>query len=200
MLAAAQLLAMGPWFSASAVAPALARLWQLSPARTAALTSSVQLGFVAGALVSAVLLLSDRWSARRLIAGSASVAALATLGVATSGRAEPAIAWRFLTGAALAGVYPPGMKLAAGWFREGRGWAIGILVGALTLGSATPHLARWLVPGDAWRGVLEIAAASAVLGGVVVLRIPNDGPYAAPSRSEERRVGKEGRSRWSPYH
>jgi MFS family permease len=181
LLAASQLLAMAPWFSASAVAPALARLWQLSPAGTAALTSSVQLGFVAGALLSAVLLLSDRWSARRLVAGSAALAALATLGVATSGRAEPAIAWRFLTGAALAGVYPPGMKLAAGWFREGRGWAIGILVGALTLGSAAPHLARWLVPGGAWRGVLEIAAASALLGGVVVLRIPNDGPYAAPS-------------------
>jgi len=181
LLAAAQLLAMAPWFSASAVAPALTRLWQLSPAGTAALTSSVQLGFVAGAWVSAVLLLSDRWSARRLMAGSATLAALATLGVATSGRAEPAIAWRFLTGAALAGVYPPGMKLAAGWFREGRGWAIGILVGALTLGSATPHLARWLVPGGAWRGVLVIAAASAVLGGVVVLRIPNEGPYAAPS-------------------
>jgi MFS family permease len=181
LLAAAQLLAMAPWFSASAVAPALARLWQLSPAGTAALTSSVQLGFVAGALVSAVLLLSDRWSARRLVAGSAALAALATLGVAASGRAEQAIAWRFLTGAALAGVYPPGMKLAAGWFREGRGWAIGILVGALTLGSAAPHLARWLVAGDAWRRVLELAAASALLGGVVVLRIPNDGPYAAPS-------------------
>jgi MFS family permease len=181
LLAAAQLLAMAPWFSASAVAPALARLWQLSPAGTAALTSSVQLGFVVGALVSAVLLLSDRWSARRLVAGSAALAALATLGVAASGRAESAIAWRFLTGAALAGVYPPGMKLAAGWFREGRGWAIGILVGALTLGSAAPHLARWLVPGEAWRQVLELAAASALLGGLTVLRIPNDGPYAAPS-------------------
>jgi len=181
LLAAAQLLAMAPWFSASAVAPALARLWQLSPAGTAALTSSVQLGFVAGALVSAVLLLSDRWSARRLVAGSAALAAFATLGVAASGRAESAIAWRFLTGAALAGVYPPGMKLAAGWFREGRGWAIGILVGALTLGSAAPHLARWLVPGEAWRQVLELAAASALLGGLTVLRIPNDGPYAAPS-------------------
>jgi len=181
LLAAAQLLAMAPWFSASAVAPALVRLWQLSPAGTAALTSSVQLGFVAGALVSGVLLLSDRWSARRLVAGSAALAAFATLGVAASGRAESAIAWRFLTGAALAGVYPPGMKLAAGWFREGRGWAIGILVGALTLGSAAPHLVRWLVPGDAWRRVLELAAASALLGGLMVLRIPNDGPYAAPS-------------------
>src|SRR3989441_11599826 len=142
---------MAPWFSASAVAPALARLWGLSSTGTAALTSSVQLGFVAGALVSAVLTLSDMWSARRLVAGSAALAAVATMGVAASGGPTRAIAWRFLTGAALAGVYPPGMKLAAGWFREARGWAIGVLVGALTVGSALPHLLRWSVPGELWR-------------------------------------------------
>jgi len=172
---------MAPWFSASAVAPTLGRMWGLTPTGTAALTSSVQLGFVAGALMSAVLTLSDVWSARWLVAGSAALAAVATVGVAASGRAAPAIAWRFLTGAALAGVYPPGMKLAAGWFREARGWAIGILVGALTLGSAAPHLVRWIVPADAWRTVLEVAAGSALLGGMLVLRIPSDGPYAAPS-------------------
>ncbi|OLC03040.1 MAG: hypothetical protein AUH46_05890 [Gemmatimonadetes bacterium 13_1_40CM_70_15] len=181
LLAAAELLGMAPWFSASAVAPALARLWQLSPTGTAALTSSVQLGFVAGALVSAVLTLSDRWSARRLVAGSAALAAVATMGVAASRGPTAAIAWRFLTGAALAGVYPPGMKLAAGWFREARGWAIGTLVGALTLGSAAPHLVRWIVAAGAWPAVLEVAATSALLGGLLVLRIPNDGPYAAPS-------------------
>ena len=183
LLAAAELLAMAPWFSASAVAPALARLWGLSSTGTAALTSSVQLGFVAGALVSAVLTLSDMWSTRRLVAGSAALAAVATMGVAASGGPTPAIAWRFLTGAALAGVYPPGMKLAAGWFRAARGWAIGILVGALTLGSAAPHLVRWIVPAGAWRAVLEVAAVAALLGGLLVLRIPNDGPYAAPSPS-----------------
>jgi MFS family permease len=73
------------------------------------------------------------------------------------------------------------MKIAAGWFREARGWAIGILVGALTLGSAAPHLVRWVVPTDAWRTVLAVAAASALLGGALVLRIPHDGPFAAPS-------------------
>ena len=181
LLAAAELLGMAPWFSASAVAPTLARLWGLTPAGTAALTSSVQLGFVAGALVSAVLTLSDMWSARRLVAGSAALAALATMGVAASGRPATAIACRFLTGAALAGVYPPGMKLAAGWFQTARGWAIGILVGALTVGSAAPHLVRWVVPAGAWRVVLEVAAAAALLGGLLVLRIPCDGPYAAPS-------------------
>ncbi len=181
VLATAELLAMAPWFSASAVSPTLTRLWALSPGTTAWLTISVQLGFVIGALVSAMLILADRLSARRLIAGSAVLAAAATLGVAAAPGVRTAIACRLLTGAALAGVYPPGMKIAAGWFKEGRGLAIGILVGALTLGSASPHLARWAVSPDAWRLVLVIAALSAILGGLLVLLIPNDGPYAAPS-------------------
>src|SRR5437660_85172 len=73
------------------------------------------------------------------------------------------------------------MKIVAGWFRDSRGWAIGLLVGALTLGSAAPHLLRSIVPGDAWRAVLVVAAISASVGGLLVLGIPNDGPYAAPS-------------------
>ena len=172
---------MAPWFSASAVAPALAAEWRLSPAGTAGLTVSVQLGFVAGALVSAILTLSDMWSARRLVAASAVAAALATVGVALSPSAAVGITFRFITGAALACVYPPGMKIAAGWFREARGWAIGVLVGALTLGSAAPHLVRWLVPAGHWRAVLLVAAASAFLGAMLVRLVPNDGPYAAPS-------------------
>ena len=181
VLAAAELLAMAPWFSASAVAPTLTHVWQLSPAGTAWLTISVQLGFVAGALVSAVLTLADRWSARRLVAGSAALAAVATVCVALAPGPGVGIACRMLTGAALAGVYPPGMKIVAGWFREGRGWAIGILVGALTLGSAAPHLVRWAAPPEAWRLVLTIAAASALVGGLLVLLVPHDGPFAAPS-------------------
>jgi len=181
VLATAELLAMAPWFSASAVAPTLTRVWHLSPAGTAWLTISVQLGFVAGALVSAVLTLADRWSARRLVAGSAALAAAATVCVALAPGPGVGIACRMLTGAALAGVYPPGMKIVAGWFREGRGWAIGILVGALTLGSAAPHLVRWAAPPEAWRLVLGIAAASALVGGLLVLLVPHDGPFAAPS-------------------
>ena len=172
---------MAPWFSASAVAPTLTRVWHLSSAGTAWLTISVQLGFVVGALVSAVLTLADRWSARRLIVGAAALAAAATVGVALAPSPGVGVACRMLTGAALAGVYPPGMKIAAGWFRDGRGWAIGILVGALTLGSAVPHLVRWAAPPEAWRLVLGVAAASALLGGVLVLAVPHDGPFAAPS-------------------
>ena len=181
ILAVAELFAMAPWFSASAVAPTLARVWQLSPTTTAWLTISVQLGFVAGALVSAVFTLADRVSARRLVAGSAVLAAAATLGVAAAPSITLGITCRLLTGAALAGVYPPGMKIAAGWFKEGRGLAIGVLVGALTLGSASPHLVRWAVSPAAWRVVLVVAAVSAIAGGLLVLLIPNEGPYAAPS-------------------
>ena len=181
VLATSELLAMAPWFSASAVSPTLARIWGLSSGATAWLTISVQLGFVVGALVSAMLVLADRLSARRLIAGSAVLAAAATVGVAMAPGVRVAIACRVLTGAALAGVYPPGMKIAAGWFKEGRGLAIGILVGALTLGSASPHLVRWAVSPDAWRVVLVVAAASAIAGGLLILLIPHDGPFAAAS-------------------
>src|SRR5436190_12408088 len=172
---------MAPWFSASAVAPTLARVWQLTPGGTAWLTMSVQLGFVAGALLSAILTLADRVSARRLVAGSAMIAAAATVGVATASSFTVGIGCRLLTGAALAAVYPPSMKIAAGWFKEGRGLAIGILVGALTLGSASPHLVRWAVSPAAWRLVLVVAALSALAGGLLVLLVPSDGPYAAPA-------------------
>jgi len=172
---------MAPWFSASAVGPALVSAWRLGPTGAAWLTISVQLGFVAGALVSAMLTLSDRWSARRLAAAASLAAAAATLGVAFSRGPVAGFALRVATGAALAGVYPPGMKIAAGWFRDGRGWAIGMLVGALTLGSAAPHLVRWLVPADAWRLVLVVAAASAAMGAGWMLLVPHDGPYAAPA-------------------
>ena len=179
VLALAELLAMAPWFSASAVAPTLSRLWQLGPAGAAWLTISVQLGFVVGALVSAMLTLSDIWSARRLVQASAVVAGLATLGVAIAPTRVVGIALRLVTGAALAGVYPPGMKIVAGWFREGRGWAIGIMVGALTLGSALPHLARWLVPAALWRPVLGAAGLAAFAGSALMAVVPHDGPFAA---------------------
>src|SRR5207249_8981653 len=132
-----------------------------------------------GALVSAMLTLADIWSARRLVAASAAVAALATLGVALAPSPAAVIVLRMLTGTALAGVYPPAMKIAAGWFKEGRGVAIGVLVGALTLGSASPHLVRWAISPTAWRVVLVVAAVSAVAGGLLGLLVPNDGPFAA---------------------
>ena len=181
VLAASELCGMAPWFSASAVAPTLSTVWRLGSAGASWLTISVQIGFVAGALVSALLTLSDRWSARRLFAASAAIAAGATLGVAFAPGPGAGIALRVVTGAALAGVYPPGMKIAAGWFREGRGLAIGVLVGALTLGSAFPHLVSWALAPTHWRSVLVVAAAVGLAGGALVLLVPHDGPFAAPA-------------------
>src|SRR2546428_8124558 len=138
---------MAPWFSASAVAPVLAARWGLGAAGTAWLTISVQLGFVAGALVSAVLTLSDRWSARRLIAACAVLAGVATVGVAVAPTAAAATAPRLPTGAGPPGGSSPGLERAAGAVCEGRGPAVRGGAGRPPAGSAHPPLLRGAVRG-----------------------------------------------------
>ncbi len=185
LIATGQLLVLGLWFSASAVAPQLADAWSLTDGQVAGLTMAVQLGFVVGALGSAVLNLADVWPARRLFVGAALLGAAinATLLVVSS--PGPALALRFITGVTLAGVYPSGMKVMAGWFSRSRGMALGVLVGALTVGSASPHLVRGL--GLDWRGVLIAASVLAVLGAGIMLAT-SDGPHAAPPRPFEWRL------------
>lgn len=183
LLAVAELLVMTLWFSATAAAPELAARWDIGPGLTAWLTMSVQVGFVVGALLSATLTLSDVVPPRHLFAGSAVVGAAATATIAAL-VTDPlvAIGLRFLTGVALAGVYPTGMKIMAGWFKAGRGMAIGVLVGALTVGSAAPHLLRSVGGVGDFRPVLYGAAVLALLGGLLVLGV-RPGPYqpaAAP--------------------
>jgi MFS family permease len=187
VISAAVVLGLAPWFSATAVGPAMVAQWQLGPAAAAWLTMAVQLGFVVGTLASAAFMLADRWRAERLAAWSAALAALSTAAIAYGvSSAGAAIGWRVLTGVALAGVYPPAMKLVAGWFREGRGLAIGVLVGALSLGSATPHLLRVIVPLGAWRGVLLAAALSALAGAVLFGFAARPGPFQALSSPLDR--------------
>src|SRR6185436_2945650 len=142
VLAIAELLSVSVWFAGTAVLPQLANLWNAELNVTAWLTLAVQIGFVVGALLSAVFNLADVFSPPRLIVCSAVVAAAANAAFvfAATRSVALAIALRFLTGVACAGVYPPGMKILAGWFREGRGFALGLLVGALGIGSAMPHL------------------------------------------------------------
>jgi MFS family permease len=179
-LSLAELLILSLWFSATAVLPALAREWALGDTGRAALTISVQLGFIAGTLTSALGNLPDVWSPRALMIGSAILGALATAGLALGvGSLEPALALRFVTGLAMAGAYPPAMKIMATWFREGRGLAIGILVGALTVGSATPHLIRGAsdLP---WRSTLLAAAALAAAGAGIVAVAVAEGPHRLP--------------------
>ena len=181
VIAVAELLAMSLWFSATAAAPELAAEWGLTPTETAWLTIAVQLGFVVGAVLSSVLTLSDVVSPRYLFAGSAVAGAGATALIALAvTSALPAIALRFVTGVALAGVYPPGMKIMAGWFRSGRGFAIGALVGALTVGSALPHLIRGVGGVGQPRVVLYGSAALAVVAGGLALAV-RPGPYQAPA-------------------
>ncbi|MFC7070310.1 MFS transporter [Halobaculum lipolyticum] len=185
LVGVAELLAMTLWFSASAVAPELTALWDLTPTEAGLLTTAVQLGFVVGALASAALTLADVLRPRVLLAASAVAGAVATASIALFvDSAAPAIVLRFLTGVALAGVYPTGMKILAGWFRRGRGLAIGVLVGALTVGSATPHLLRAVGGGAGAVGdprlVMLAAAGLATVGAVLVLGV-RPGPYAAPA-------------------
>lgn len=181
VLAVAELLAMTLWFSASAVGPELAALWNLSSAETAWLTNAVQLGFVVGAVLSATLTLSDTIPPRYLFAASAAIGVVATVLIARAVSSFlPAVLLRFLTGVALAGVYPTGMKIMAGWFRDGRGFAIGTLVGALTIGSAMPHLLRAVGGVGRPRLVLLGAAGLAAVSSVLVLFV-RPGPYQAPA-------------------
>jgi MFS family permease len=196
LLSAAELLGMSLWFSASAVVPSIRAEWGLTETEAGWLTLSVQLGFVAGTLVSAVFNLPDVLSARRLFAVSAVAGALAnaSFGLFADGTTA-GVALRFLTGACLAGVYPPGMKIMATWFRRGRGLALGVLVGALTLGKATPYLvnvAGW----GGWRANVLSVSLLAVLGGLVVLLFVRDGPHALPPAAFDlRQAGRVFRNR-----
>lgn len=175
LLATAEVLGMSLWFSASAVIPQLTLAWGLDGAAQAWLTVSVQLGFVVGALLMAVANLADRMPAHRLFQISAVVGALANGAIALVDVSfGGVVALRFVTGAALAGVYPPAMKLMVSWFADRRGLAIGILVGAATVGSALPHLFN-VIPAGAggdgmppWRGVLLLASLSALAAAGIV--------------------------------
>ena len=181
LLSLAELFALSLWFSASAVLPALTREWDLGGSRAAGLTIAVQAGFIVGTLASALVNLPDVFSARRvmtvgIVLGAAANGALA-LWASSLGTG---LALRFATGVCLAGAYPPAMKIMATWFREGRGLAMGILVGALTIGSAIPHL----IPGLTelpWRGTLLTASALALVGAAVVQLFVVEGPHRFPA-------------------
>ncbi|GIH25020.1 MFS transporter [Acrocarpospora phusangensis] len=181
LIAAVQVLAMATWFSASAVVPALRGEWGISQGEATWLTASVQLGFVTGAVLAAVFSLPDRVPAHRLVAGSALAGAATTACVAAfADGLATAVPLRFATGVALAGVYPPGLKLMASWFDRGRGFALGALVGALTLGSSLPQLITG-VADLPWRSVLYVSCALAVAGALLAARTVRPGPYAAPA-------------------
>ena len=176
LLATAQLLGMSLWFTASAVSPQLARTWDLTPAQTGWLTAVVQLGFVAGTAAAALLNLADVFPSRIYFAGAAALGALANAAILIAPGFHTALAARFATGMCLAGVYPPAMKMISTWFQAERGLAIGTIVGALTVGKATPYLVRALENAGI-APVILIASAGALIAAVLVAAGYRDGPF-----------------------
>jgi MFS family permease len=177
-------LVLAPWFTASAVAPQLAAEWQLGRLDLPLLTIAVQVGFAVGALLLAASAAADVLPGRLLILLGAAGAAAANLGFALlADGAASAMPFRALTGAALAAVYPVSLKLLAGWFRRDRGLAIGLVVGALTIGSATPHLLRALgtLVGADWRQITAAASVTALAGGLFVYAGARPGPLDVPA-------------------
>ena len=181
LLAVSELLGMSLWFTGSAIAPQLQAQWRLGPSAVGWLTTTVQLGFVAGTALSAFLNIADVVPARRLFTIAALAGALANAGFAHATTYHVALWLRGLTGFCLAGVYPPAMKMAATWFRARRGLAIGTIVGALTVGKATPYLVHALPQLPASQVVLAASAGAAIAAAAVWLGY-HDGPYAFDAR------------------
>jgi MFS family permease len=183
LITAAQVLALSLWFSGTAAGPGMAREAGAAEGSTfqALLTGAVQAGFVVGTLISAALSLADRFDPRRFFTAAALLGAAANAAIlALPAGSNMAIAARFVTGAALAGIYPVGMKLAVGWADRGdTGLIIGILVGGLTLGSASPHLANALGGLD-WRLTLGSASLAAVAAAGLI-GLAQLGPRHAPA-------------------
>lgn len=167
---------MSLWFAASAVSAQYQELWSLSASGMGWLTTVVQLGFVVGTAGSALLNLADIIPARRLFALSALGGSVANAMMLTADGLPAALVWRFATGMFLAGVYPPAMKMISTWFRTRRGMAVGTVVGALTVGKATPYLVH-AIPGAGIQPVVLTASAGAVLAAALVWLGYRDGPY-----------------------
>ena len=186
LVSLAEVFGMTLWFSATAAAPAIVREFGMAAGGLAWLTMAVQAGFVAGTLVTALTNVADAVNSRRLFAAGCVIGAIVNAAIAVVPSAAAVIALRFLTGAALAWIYPPGMKIVAGWFRERRGTALGVVVGAVGLGSAFPHLLAWLGAGLPWRTLVGVSSALALAGAVIVSVGVHDGPYVSASAPFDR--------------
>lgn len=191
LLGLCELAVMSLWFSASAVLPSLISEYRLDATQASLLTSMVQVGFVAGTLASAALGLADRVDPRRFFMASALVAAAANAGLLWLPPDSAAVlACRFVTGACMAGVYPVGMKMAAAWAKGDLGLLIGLLVGALALGSASPHLFHAFAGID-WRFTIAAASLAAGIAGLAI-NLMRVGPNFARSPSFDPRLALTG--------
>ena len=164
------------WFSATAITPELRDTWKLSGPFLVWLTNGVQIGFVIGALALSLVNLPDIIRLNRLMAASAAMAAVANASLLFEPGQGGLLLARATTGIALAGVYPPALKLVSTWFADERGLALGVVIGALTLGSASPHLFRALSGSLDWRVVVVTATLSTLAGAVTFLLYAREGP------------------------
>ena len=187
----AGLLAMSLWFSASAVVPTLIRVWHITGLTANWLTASVQVGFVVGALTSATMGLPDRLNARRMFVASCCLgAACNALFIVAGSSLLVGLALRFLTGVAIAGVFPIAVKLISTWFARARGLAIGILIAGLTLGSASPHLIHGLGAFAHWQAIMAGTSLLAVLGGLLVWLFISDAHHPQFDKLEWGALGR----------
>ena len=181
LLACAELLGMSLWFAASAVSAQYQTLWDLSASQAGWLTAIVQLGFVIGTAMLATLNAVDIVPSGRLFATGAITGAIANAALVIAPGFRTALVCRLITGMALAAVYPPAMKMISTWFRARRGLAVGGIVGALTVGKATPYLVH-AIPGAGITPVVLTASAAALTAAVLILVSYRDGPYPFPPR------------------
>jgi MFS family permease len=185
----AVLLAGSTWFSGTAAISTLRAAWGLTDVQAAWLTIAVQAGFITGTFLYAALNVADVFNARRVFLVSAVLGAVFNAGFAWASRGlAVALAFRFLTGATLAGVYPVGMKIVASWFRTGLGWRLGVLVGALALGTASPYLVQAVGAGVDWRVLTTAGSVLAVVGGALIVAVVPDGPYLTARAPFDARV------------
>ena len=168
------------WFAANAVMPDLQRDWGLPASAAGTLTSAVQVGFVCGTLAFALLMVADRFAPTRVFLACALAGAVANAAaVLLHGQWAALLALRFAVGFLLAGIYPVGMRIAAAWHRQGLGAAMGVLIGALVLGTALPHGLRAIGAALPWQGVLLAVSALAAFGGIATAMLLPDTPQAA---------------------
>jgi MFS family permease len=177
LLCLAVMLSLTTWFSATAITPELKAAWHLSGAIQAWLTNGVQIGFVAGALVSSLVNLPDVVRLNRLMAVSALLAAAANACLLLQPGPIGLVAARILTGVALAGVYPPALKLVSTWFIRGRGLALGAVIGALTVGSSLPHLFRAVAGSLDWQAVVLASSIATLVGAGLFWFLASEGPH-----------------------
>jgi MFS transporter, DHA1 family, inner membrane transport protein len=182
VIAISQLAATSLWFAINAVMADLQAAAALPDSAVGTLTAAVQLGFIAGTFGFALLAVADRFSPRLVFLVCSLVgAALALATAALPPRLDSLVVLRFATGIALAGIYPVGMKIASGWYAQGLGWALGVLVGALVLGTALPFALRALGTSWPWQTVMVAVACFAAGGGVLMALFVPDGPHLAPA-------------------